>query len=202
MIYAYIRVSMDKQSTENQRFEINKYASIHKIKIDKYIEETISGTKDYNKRKLGKYIKRMKKGDIILTSELSRLGRNLYMIMDILHYSIEKGIKIITIKDRFILNDDIPSKVLAFAFGLSAEIERKLISERTKEALNRLKSEGKTLGRRKGSLNKMKKLDAYKNEIQNMINDGKSKSLIAKKYKVHVNTLYNYLNSHNISLHY
>ena len=196
MIYGYIRVSTDKQTVENQRFEIDRYAERENIKIDKYIEETVSGTKGYEKRRLGILLKKLKKDDILIASELSRLGRTLYMIMDILNYCINKEIKIITIKDGFHLKDDIPSKVLAFAFALSAEIERKLISQRTSEALNRLKNQGIKLGRKVGTKNKSKKLDNYASKIINDLNNGKSKISIAKKYKVHVNTLYNYLKCH------
>lgn len=154
MIYGYIRVSTDKQTVENQRYEINNFCSRENIFIDSWIEETISGTKNYNKRKLGKTIEQLQAGDTIICSETSRLGRSLFMIMEILNICMTKGCKVWTIKDNYRLEDDIQSKVLAFAFGLSAEIERNLISQRTKEALARVKSEGKKLGRRKGSRNK------------------------------------------------
>ena len=134
MIYGYIRVSTDKQTTENQRFEILEFANKQGITIDKWIEETISGTQSLKKRELGYLLKHLKANDILIASELSRLGRNLLQIMSILHYCMEIEAKIWTIKDNYRLGDDIQSKVLAFAFGLSAEIERKLISQRTKEA--------------------------------------------------------------------
>ena len=139
MIYGYIRVSTDKQTVENQRFEIEAFCEKNLISIDKWIEETISGTKDYTKRALGKILKRLKKDDVIICSEISRLGRSLFMIMDILNICMSKECKVWTIKDNYRLGDDIQSKVLAFAFGLSAEIERNLISQRTKEALTRIK---------------------------------------------------------------
>ena len=151
MIYGYIRVSTDKQSVENQRFEINEYCKKNNLKINGYIQETISGTKNYHKRELGKLLYRIKEGDLIICAELSRLGRNLFMIMEILNICMTKGCRVWTIKDNYKLGDDIQSKVLAFAFGLSAEIERNLISQRTKEALARIKSEGKSVGRRQGS---------------------------------------------------
>ena len=150
MIYGYIRVSSDKQTVENQRFEINKFCKRNKLVIDGWIEETISGTKAYNKRELGKLLKRVQKDDLIICAELSRLGRNLFMIMEILNICMTKECRVWTIKDNYRLGDDIQSKVLAFAFGLSAEIERNLISQRTKEALARKKAEGVTLGRPKG----------------------------------------------------
>ena len=135
MNYGYIRVSTDKQTVENQRYEITKFAKQRDIQINGWIEETVSGTKAPDKRKLGELLKEVKFGDIIICSEISRLGRSLYMIMDILSICMDKGVTIMTIKDNFVLHDDIQTKVLAFAFGLSAEIERNLISQRTKEAL-------------------------------------------------------------------
>ena len=150
MNYGYIRVSSDKQTVENQRFEINNFAKANNITIDGWIEETISGTKNYDKRELGRLLKKVKKDDLIICAELSRLGRNLFMIMEILHICMNKECRVWTIKDNYRLGDDIQSKVLAFAFGLSAEIERDLISQRTKEALARKKAEGVVLGRPKG----------------------------------------------------
>lgn len=135
MNYGYIRVSSDKQTVENQRFEIKRFAKEQSIKIDGWIEETISGTKNYDKRELGKLLNKVTKGDLIICAELSRLGRNLFMIMEILNICMTKEYKVWTIKDNYRLGDDIQSKVLAFAFGLSAEIERNLISQPTKEAL-------------------------------------------------------------------
>lgn len=154
MIYGYIRVSSDKQTVENQRFEINNFCQRESLHIDGWIEETISGTKNYDKRQLGKLLNRVQKDDLIICAELSRLGRNLFMIMEILSLCMKKECRVWTIKDNYRLGDDIQSKVLAFAFGLSAEIERNLISQRTKEALARKKAEGVVLGRPKGRLSR------------------------------------------------
>ena len=126
--------------------------------MDGWIEETISGTKAYNKRALGKLLSKVKEGDLIICSELSRLGRNLFMIMEILNICLARNCKVWTIKDNYRLGDDIQSKVLAFAFGLSAEIERNLISQRTKEALARKREEGVILGRPKGAKRHIKTL--------------------------------------------
>ena len=150
MTYGYIRVSTDKQTVENQRFEITNFCSQREIHIDGWIEETISGTKTYSKRALGKLLQKVEKDDLIICAELSRLGRNLFMIMEILNICMTKECKVWTIKDNYRLGDDIQSKVLAFAFGLSAEIERNLISQRTREALARKKAEGIRLGRPPG----------------------------------------------------
>ena len=191
MIYGYIRVSSDKQTVENQRFEINKFCKREDMRIDGWIEETISGTKSYNKRELGKLLKKVQKDDTIICSELSRLGRNLFMIMEILNICMTKECKVWTIKDNYRLGDDIQSKVLAFAFGLSAEIERNLISQRTKEALARKKAEGVVLGRPKGRLSDPEKYKLHSKTalIQELLKVGTSKRKIAKICKVDRNTL-------------
>lgn len=129
MVYGYIRVSSDKQTVENQRFEIERFCEQQHLSVDGWIEETISGVKNYNERELGRLLKRVGKGDTIICSELSRLGRSLYMIMEILGYCMSHECRVWTIKEGYRLGDDIQSKVLAFAFGLSAEIERNLISQ-------------------------------------------------------------------------
>lgn len=166
------------------------------MSIDGWIEETISGTKSYSKRELGKLLNRVRKDDLIICAELSRLGRNLFMIMEILNICMTKECRVWTIKDNYRLGEDIQSKVLAFAFGLSAEIERNLISQRTKEALARKKSEGMVLGRPKGSKNKKKKLDGKLEMISRMLDRGVTKTLISRKLKVSRNTLYLYLTQH------
>lgn len=193
MTYGYIRVSSDKQTVENQRFEINNFCKKESIKIDGWIEETISGTKNYDKRKLGDLLNQVQKDDLIICAELSRLGRNLFMIMEILHICMNKECKVWTIKDNYRLGDDIQSKVLAFAFGLSAEIERNLISQRTKEALALRKSQGIHIGRRFGSKNSLLKLSSNKEIIQELLALGIPKVLIAKKLNVDRTTLWRFL---------
>jgi DNA invertase Pin-like site-specific DNA recombinase len=193
MVYGYIRVSTDRQTVENQRFEINRFCDKNTITVDKWIEETISGTKTLQERKLGKLLKKMKKDDILICSELSRLGRNLLMIMGILNECMNRNIQVWTIKDNYRLGSDINSKVLAFAFGLSAEIERNLISQRTKEALARRRAEGKTLGRPKGSKSKVKKLTGKEAEIKTLLAKKKSKSAIARILGVHRHTIVEFI---------
>ena len=188
MIYGYIRVSTDHQTTENQRFEINKFCEKNDLRVDCWIEETISATKALDKRKLGRLLKRVGKDDMIIASELSRLGRNLLQIMSILHHCMDIGAKIWTIKDNYRLGADITSKVLAFAFGLSAEIERNLISQRTKEALARLKSEGKQLGRPVDSTPDCK-LIGHENYIAQKLESGVSQRQLARRLHVHRDTL-------------
>lgn len=199
MNYGYIRVSSDKQTVENQRFEIEKFCKRNGVVINFWIEETISGTKDIEQRKLGTLLKKMKKDDILLCAEISRLGRNLLMIMSILHHCMKKDIQVWTIKDNYRLGSDISSKVLAFAFGLSAEIERNLISQRTKEALARKKAEGVILGRPKGSKSKTKKLTGKENELKALLDKKVSKSAIARIMGVHRVTVDDFIKSENFN---
>jgi DNA invertase Pin-like site-specific DNA recombinase len=197
MIYGYIRVSTDKQSVENQRYEINRFCEKNHLIVDKWIEEIISGTKKINDRKLGNLMKKMKKKDILICSELSRLGRNLLMIMSVLNECMNRDIQVWTIKDNYRLGSDINSKVLAFAFGLSAEIERNLISQRTKEALARKKAEGRILGRPKGSKSKIKKLSGKEEKIKILLSKKKSKSAIARVLGVHRLTVTEFIKGMN-----
>ena len=185
MIYGYIRVSTDKQTTENQRFEIEKFISSNNLIIDQWINETISATKALRKRQLGKLLNRLEKGDILIASELSRLGRNLLQVMSILHLCMDKEVQVWTIKDNYRLGTDIQSKVLAFAFGLSAEIERNLISQRTKEALLRIKAEGKVLGRPVGRKSNRVKLSGKETLVRELLKNNISKSGIARITGVH-----------------
>lgn len=185
MIYGYIRVSSDKQTTENQKFEIENYCKQYNFPIGKWIEETISSTKKLEDRKFGKLINKLNKGDMIIASELSRIGRNVMQVMGILHVLMQKEVVVHTIKDNYRLGADIQSKVLAFAFSLSAEIERQLISQRTKEALARLKSEGVILGRPEGSKGSYTKLTSRADKVKSMLDKKMSYSAIGRKLNVH-----------------
>lgn len=194
MVYGYIRVSSDKQTVENQRFEIIKFCKKQNIVINNWIEETISGTKNYTKRQLGRLLRKIHKDDIIISSELSRLGRNLFMIMEILNICMIKKCKVWTIKDNYRLGEDIQSKVLAFAFGLSAEIERNLISQRTKEALARKKAEGVSLGHPRGFRCRLNPKCMSKHDyIVKELAKGTEKTVIAKRLKISKTTFYRYL---------
>lgn len=198
MVYGYIRVSSDKQTVENQRFEIIQFAGKNELRIDGWIEETISGTMQYDKRQLGRLLEKVRKGDMIICSELSRLGRSLFMIMEILNQCMQRECRVWTIKDGYRLGDDIQSKVLAFAFGLSAEIERNLISQRTKEALARKKAEGVVLGRPKGRKSSHVKLTGKENVISELLMQEVPKTEIAKIFKVNRNTVYKFIQDNNL----
>ena len=199
MIYGYIRVSTDKQTVENQRFEINNFCTKQDIVVHKWIEETISGTKNVDERKLGKLLKKMKKEDILICSELSRLGRSLLMIMGVLNECMNRDIKVWTIKDNYRLGNDINSKVLAFAFGLSAEIERNLNSQRTKEALARKKAEGVILGRPIGSKSATTKLTGQEKKLKDLLDKRVSYSAIGRILGVHRLTVTSFVkNNHEL----
>ena len=195
MTYGYIRVSSDKQTVENQRFEISAFCAKEGLKIDGWIEETASGATMYTKRRLGRLLRHMRKGDLIISSELSRLGRNLLMIMEILSFCMHRECKVWTIKDGYRLGDDIQSKVLAFAFGLSAEIERNLISQRTKEALKRVRAEDKRIGRPPGKKSRPELSPLYGKEeyIRRSLLSGISLSRLAKRLHCSRGTLKRYI---------
>ena len=193
MIYAYIRISTDHQHQENQQYEIETFAQNNNININKWIKETISSRKNLEDRKLGTLLKQLKKNDILIASEISRLGRNLMQVMSILHHCMKVGCQVWTIKDNYRLGSDLQSKVLAFAFSLSAEIERDLISQRTKQSLARRKAENKPLGRPKGIHHTYSKLAQKEKLIKQHLSENKSKNELAKKLKVNYSTLYRYL---------
>ena len=193
MIYGYIRVSTDQQSTSNQKFEINRYDASHNIQIDKWVEETISSRKPLNKRKLGSLLAELKDGDILISTEISRLGRSLLEVMGILQHCLAQNCQIWTLKENYKLGSDIASKVLAFAFGLSAEIERQLISERTKMSLDKLKAQGKHLGRPFGAKSKSLKLSKNTKKVKDLMAKGLPKAQIARLLGVDKLTLYRFL---------
>ena len=190
MTYAYIRVSTDTQNTENQKMEIQRFCVQNGKKIDLWVEDVISGTKDPSFRKLGKVImENIRKDDLVICTELSRLGRSLLMIMNTLNFFLERNVSVWTIKDNFRLNDDITSKVISFAFGLAAEIERQLISQRTKAALQRVIAEGKHVGRPRGRYSKHHKLAYATDYIVQQWTAGRTRNAIATELHVSWDTI-------------
>ena len=192
MIVAYLRVSTGHQVLDNQRKEIEKYAQAKQIEIDRYVMEVVSGKVQGKNRKLGALVKKLKQGDTLLVTEISRLSRTLMDIMNVVGDLIGRGVSIHSLKDGYTFDDTINSKVLLFAFGLVAEIERNLISMRTKEALAQRKQQGVKLGRRKGSFNKMNVLWENSNKIETLIRKGESIANICRRYKVSYSTFYRY----------
>ena len=183
-------MSSDEQDVNSQKQGVDGFASEKGWSIDKYItDEGVSGGKDPDKRKLGPLLKIIQRGDVIICSEISRLGRDLYMVMDILHFCMEQGCIIYTVKDKFILGDDIQSKVLAFAFGLSAEIERQMIRQRTKEGLKLRVKMGVLVGRPIGKTNDNFEIDNKKDAIIEQYKWGVPLRRIATNFNVDRSTL-------------
>lgn len=193
MVYAYIRVSTSKQDVENQRFEIDRFAKEKGLKVNTWVSEVISGTVSTKNRKLGSLLKKMKSGDILILTEVSRLGRSLLEVLTVLNQCVQKKYNLYTVKERYELDNSISSQMLAFAFGLMAEVERNLISMRTKEALARRKAAGQRLGRKKGGKNVRYKLDDKEKLIRYMLSQGCSKASICRKLKCNAKTLDNQL---------
>ncbi|MBO4644146.1 MAG: recombinase family protein [Alphaproteobacteria bacterium] len=192
-VIGYIRVSSNKQSCEHQKFEIQKFAKEQKIIVTKWVEETISSRKELNKRKLGGLLDSMKEGDLLISCEISRLGRSLMEVMRILEKCLNKNCQVWTIKENYRLGNDIQSKVMAFSFGLSAEIERILISQRTKASLENVKASGKKLGRPFSAQSKKLKLTENAQKIKNLLENGFSKAKIAKILGVQRMTVYRFI---------
>lgn len=171
MIYGYLRVSSDEQDVNSQRQGVDGFATKREWKIDKYItDEGVSGAKDPSKRNLGTLLKDVKEGDTIIVSEISRLGRDLFIVMEILHICMQRNVKVFSVKDGYELGDNIQSKVLAFAFGLAAEIERQMIRQRTKEGLRLRMRMGVLCGRPPGRMtdDEALKYAAWKDRVAQM----------------------------------
>ena len=188
-VIGYIRVSSNKQTLEHQRFEIEQFVKAQGLTVDTWIEEKISSRKALNKRKLGPLLDNLQENDILISCEISRLGRSLLEVMRILETCLAKNCQVWTIKENYRLGNDIQSKVLAFAFGLAAEIERNLISQRTKSSLANLKASGKKLGRPLAAESKKLKLSKNTKRVTNLLSKGVSKSQIAKILGVQRSTL-------------
>ena len=193
-VYGYLRVSTDKQDCDNQKIGVEDLAKKQGVPIESWIiDDGVSGIKEPEKRKLGKLLKRIKSGDVIICSELSRLGRRLFMVISILEHCMKIVAKVLTVKDGYELGDNVQSKILAFAFGLVAELEREMISKRTKEALQRRKMNGQAIGRMKGAKNKRHVLDGKEDKIIALLNAGVAKTKIAKDLKISNGTLYDFI---------
>ncbi len=193
MVIAYLRVSTGRQNPDNQMDEIRRFTQQKNMVVDKWITETVSGKTANTERRLGYVLRRMKKDDTLIVTEISRLSRTLTDIMSIMGMCLKKGVKIYTTKEKYTFDDSINSKVLCFAFGLVAEIERNLISMRTKEALAAKKAKGIKLGRRKGASPKLNYLREHGDEIEKMLSGGVSISEACRRMKVSRDTFYRYL---------
>lgn len=192
MVYGYLRVSTEDQDENSQRRGVDEFAAKNGLKIDEYvIDHGLSGAKEFKVRSIGKMIKKLQKGDTVIASEISRIGRRLVLVLDFIKICTEKGIKFFTVKDRYSIADTLQSKVILTVMGLCAEIERDLVRQRTKEGLARARAEGKILGRPKG-----RKTDPEKHKLNNkevlirsLMEEGLAQRKIAAIVKVNRNTL-------------
>lgn len=182
MIIGYLRVSTGKQNPGNQQDEIRRFAESRDWTIDRWVTEVVSGRKNERNRKLGTLLRRMKRGDTLVVTEISRLSRTLTDVMAIMGRCLKKEINLYTTKEGYSFDNSINSKVLCFAFGLIAEIERNLISMRTKEALAMRKAEGVVLGRRKGSYTKFNVLIENRQAIISLLNQDRTITDICRQY--------------------
>ena len=193
MIYGYCRVSTTRQHEENQHFAIEQFCSSHSLHIDAWVEEKISSSKKLKDRRLGALLNELKSGDILITTEISRISRSITELFHILESCLEKGCQIWTLKENFRLGADIQSKVLAFAFGLSAELSKSLLQARIKESLARLKADGKKLGRPVGAKSKSLKLSKNRKKLLKLLEKGIPIAQIARILKVDRCTIYKFM---------
>ncbi len=193
---AYLRISTIDQDIEKNKADILKLAHGKQLGSVHFIEEKISGTISWKKRKIYSIIHDAQNGDAIIVSELSRLGRSMLEIMEILSIISEKKLSLYSVKGDWHLNASLQSKIVAMVFAMASEIERELISSRTKEALRAKKEQGIKLGRPKGT--GKSKLDKFKPEIEALLLNGSTQKFIASKYDTTEANLYNWLLKHGL----
>ena len=192
----FIRVSTLDQDTEKNKLDILQFANSHRLGNVEFIEEKVSGTKDYKKRKLGALLDSMTSNDVLIVPELSRIARSTIQILEVIQLTQEKGIKLYSLKEKFCnMDNSIASTVTKTIFALVAQIERELISLRTREALHSRKAQGIKLGRPTGK--GKSKLDVHKDDILKLVALGVPKTLVAKQYGTSVGNLYNFLDKIN-----
>lgn len=196
-IIAYCRTSSKGQCLEYQKKEIEKYLG-ESTKVDKWVEEQLSAKDILVKSKLKSTIKNLKEGDILITSEISRLARDLDSVMDILRVCISKGCEIWTIRENYKLKNDLPSKIILFAYGLTSELEHDLISQRTKNALGIIKSSGKKLGRPFASQSSKLSIPKNDKKLRKLNGENKSYYRIAKELGVDQTTVKRYMERNGI----
>lgn len=189
MNYGYIRVSSEKQTVENQRYEITEYCKRKGLIIDKWIEESVSGARHPNVRKLGKILNTIDKGDAIYVTELSRLGRCAYMVIAIISHCLIAKANIVEIRDDKLIKDDSDSVQDTFLKVLFAQREREDISRRTKAGLARRVAMGMKLGRKPGVQNSHYKLTGKERLIKKMFEYGYSKAAICRRLQCNPITL-------------
>ena len=198
MIYGYCRCSTDKQTLEHQKFEVTKYAKANGMEINCWVEETISSRQPLKRRALGALLGKLRSNDILIACEISRLGRSLLEVMSILEKCLSRGCQVWTIKENYRLGNDIQSKVLAFAFGLAAEIERNLISQRTKASLANIRAKGMKLGRPLSEKTKQIRLLENIRKIRQFSQEGVTQAEMARRLEMSRSMLRRLLLQHNL----
>ncbi|MEM7758901.1 MAG: recombinase family protein [Cyanobacteria bacterium P01_A01_bin.40] len=192
--YAYLRVSTNQQDVDNQRHGIFEYANKNSLGHLEFISDSVSGQKRWRDRELGQLLTQTAiAGDLIVFAEISRMARSTLQVLEILECCMQRELTVHIAKQQMVLDDNLPSRITATVLGLAAEIERELISMRTKEALAKRKASGKSLGRPKGRQSAKLKLDPRKQEIQMYLDKGISKRSIAKLVDCAPSTLYYWL---------
>ena len=195
---AYLRVSSEEQCLEKNKFEILRFANEQDLGKVHFIEEKVSGKIPWRHRKLAGILDELAAGDHLIVSELSRLGRSMLECMEVLSITTAKGIHVYALKGNWKLDDSIQSKIVAMAFSMAAEIERELISKRTKEALAARKKRGLPLGRPKGP--GKSKLDGYRAEIEALLANGSTKKFVAQRYGTTYQNLQNWLHKNQLHI--
>ena len=195
----YIRVSSDKQTVDNQRLAILDYCNKQNNKVDNWIEVNMSSRKTPTQRRINELLDRLQGGDRLIVAELSRLARSVGQIAVLVDRLLKNRIRLTSIKEGIELNGkhDIQTKTMITMFSLFSEIERDLISERTKEGLKRARAEGKLLGRPKGTCGKSK-LDGKEDEIKKYLELGVNKTNIARIFSVGWTTLNHFIKTRRL----
>ena len=189
---AFIRVSTLLQDTEKNKIDILQFANRMKLGNVEFVEEHCSGTKNYKDRKLGALLDSMSKGDVLIVPELSRIARSITQILEVIKVTKDKGIILYSLKENFNNTENsISATVTSTIFALVAQIERELISLRTREALHARQQAGQKLGRPRGK--GRSKLDIHKDDILKLISLGVPKTMIARQYGTTKGNLYNFL---------
>lgn len=192
----YLRVSTNEQDLEKNKADILHLANDKNLGRVQWVEEKISGRVHWKKRKISDVIDELQPGDNLIVSELSRLGRSMLECMEILSIALHKGIRIYAIKGNWQLDSSIQSKIIAMAFSMAAEIERELISQRTREALRTKIEQGVKLGRPRGP--GKSKLDQYRPEIEALLANGSAQKFIAKRYRTSESNLLRWIRKHGL----
>ncbi len=193
---AYLRVSTLDQNIEKNKADILHFANNRDLGKVHFVEEIASGRKPWRDRQIAQVLEELQSGDVLIVAELSRLGRSMLECMEILALSTRKGICVYSVKGSWQLDHSIQSKIIALAFSMAAEIERDLISQRTKEALRFKKEQGLTLGRPKGP--GKSKLDVFRPEIESLMANGSTQKFIAQRYHTTEANLHNWIKKHGL----